>query len=424
MIYKKRIADEILDTKLKYFGAALIDGPKGCGKTTTAKQKAKSFVEFQDENNRKSLLMLADANPDKLLEGETPRLFDEWQDAPQIWGTVRKSVDDLQKKGLYILTGSSSRFVKTPHTGNGRISTMTMLPMTLYESGESNGSVSLENLFEHPEDFDACTCDLSYDELIHAACRGGWPDSIFGEEGGRTAIARNLYRQICQTDISNVDKVRRNPELTDCILTACARNLCTTSAYKTIYKDVISNRLVSEKTITNYVAALKKLYVIEDIPAWDPGIKAATNIKFAPKHNFIDPSLAVDALKTGPKELETDFGTFGSIFESLCLRDLKAYSSRHDGKIYHYRDRNNLRTDCVLCLNDGKYALIDFRLGQGQADEAAKQLCRMERLIGKSNKASEYPTRLPDLKIVITGTKVGYRRDDGVFVIPIGCLKD
>ncbi|MCD8206180.1 MAG: DUF4143 domain-containing protein [Clostridia bacterium] len=424
MVYRSRIADKVLDTKLKFFGATLIDGPKGCGKTTTAKQRAKSFVEFQDEEKRNAYLTMADTIPGRLLEGETPRLFDEWQDAPQIWGAVRKSVDDLQQKGLYILTGSSSAYVNTPHTGTGRISTMTMLPMSLYESEESNGTVSLGELMEHPDSFEMCESDLSYDDLITAACRGGWPNSIFAINDVQAVIARDLYSRLCEIDVSRIDNVRRNPELANRILTSYARNLCTLSTYKTIYDDITSNRSVSEKTITSYVTAFKKLYVLEDIPAWSPDIKAKTNIRLSPKHNFTDPSLAAAALGLGPKVLSADLWMFGFIFECLCIRDLKVYSSPYDGKVSYYHDRNNLEADCVLHLSDGKYALIEFKLGQREIESAAKNLCRIEALIKKSNETSQYKMRLPDLKMVVTGTKVGYRRDDGVFVVPIGCLKD
>ena len=279
-IYKKRIADQILDSQLNSFGATLIVGPKGCGKTSTAKQKAKSFIEFQDEDKRDGYLATAKTSPSFLLDGETPRLFDEWQDAPSIWGAIRKSIDDRGEKGLYILTGSSSRFIKTPHTGTMRISTMMMYPMSLYESEESNGSVSLSELFNHPENFKGCKSSLSMDELIFAICRGGFPESLFiKEDKNKLAIARHLVTQTCLKDISYIDNVKRNPDIAELILHSYARNICTLASNKTIYQDVISNYQISEKTFNDYIEALKKLYIIDDIKAWCPSIRAKTSIR-------------------------------------------------------------------------------------------------------------------------------------------------
>lgn len=258
--YKKRIADKLLDIKLKAFGATLIVGPKGCGKTTTAKQKAKSVIEFQDEDKRESYLTVAKEMPSKLLIGDNPRLFDEWQDAPKLWGAIRKSVDDRGEKGLYILTGSSSQTVETPHTGTMRISTMTMCPMSLYESNESNGSVSLTELFNNPESFNGCISNLSIDDLIFAICRGGWPASVSDDVGDyQLEIAKDLFVQTYKMDISNIDKVKRNSKWAETILRSYARNICTLADLKTIYRDVMSTCDVSEKTIAEYISALEKL---------------------------------------------------------------------------------------------------------------------------------------------------------------------
>ena len=251
--YKKRIADNLLDIKLKTFGATLIVGPKGCGKTTTAKQKARSVIEFQDEDKRESYLTVAKEMPSKLLIGANPRLFDEWQDAPKLWGAIRKSVDDCGEKGLYILTGSSSQTVETPHTGTMRISTMTMYPMSLYESEESNGTISLSELFNSPENFNGCISNLTIDDLIFAICRGGWPASVSDDLGDyQLKIAKDLFVQTYKTDISNVDKVKRNPKWAKTILRSYARNICTLSDLKTIYRDVMSTCFVSEKTISSW----------------------------------------------------------------------------------------------------------------------------------------------------------------------------
>lgn len=426
MDYKKRIIDDQLDLKLESFGATLITGPKGCGKTTSAKQKAKSYIEFQDEDQRDNLLAVADVAPSKLLIGDKPRLFDEWQDAPKLWGAIRKSVDDLGENGLYILTGSSSRDVYKPHTGTLRISQLKMLPMSLYESGESNGAISLIDLFNNPDTFTECISDLDIDGLIFAICRGGWPKALMNKtERSQLEVARDLYRQTYSIDISNIDGVKRNPRLAQAILQSYSRNLCTLATTKTILGDVNSNFNITQPTFDAYVQALEKLFIIEDVEAWCPAIRSKTAIRSSKKRNFIDPSLAVAAMGIVPEFFNTDYKTLGFLFESLCIRDLKVYSSAFDGSINYYHDRYGLEADCVLHLNDGRYALIEFKLGNSEIDDGAKHLIEIEGLIKEYNKTEKQcRMRLPDLKIVITGTKYGYRREDGVFVIPIGCLKN
>ena len=426
MEYKSRIIDNLLDLKLEAFGATLIKGPKGCGKTTSAKQKAKSFVEFQDEEVRENLLAVAEAAPKKLLIGEKPRLFDEWQDAPKLWGTIRKDVDDTGLNGQYILTGSTSQMVETPHTGTLRISQLLMYPMSLYESEESNGSVSLMELFNNPDSFEACESDLTIDDLIFAICRGGWPRGLLNQTSrAKLEIAKDLYKQTYSVDISNIDKVKRNPRWAQAILQSYSRNICTLAETKTIKGDVKANYDVSDQTIYDYIDALERLYIIDDIDAWCPAIRSKTVIRASKKRNLIDPSIAVAALGLSPDYFNTDFKTLGFLFESLCIRDLKIYSSSFDGAMSYYRDRYGLEADGVLHLNDGRYALLEFKLGSKEIDEGAKHLCDIERLVKEYNKKEQQcKLRLPDLKIVVTGTQYGYRRPDGVFVIPIGCLKD
>ncbi len=426
MIYKKRIIDEQLNLKLESFGATLIVGPKGCGKTTSAKQKAKSFIEFQDEEQRENLLSVANISPSKLLIGDKPRLFDEWQDAPKLWGTIRKSVDDLGENGLYILTGSSSKDIFKPHTGTLRISQLKMYPMSLFESEESNGTVSLLELFNHPENFDGCVSNLSIDNLIFAICRGGWPKSLMNKtDRSKLEVAKDLYLQTYSVDISNVDNVKRNPRWAQAILQSYSRNICTLADTKTILGDVKANFDISQPTFDAYVQALEKLYIIEDIDAWSPAIRSKSVIRASKKRNFIDPSIAVSAMGLSPEYFNKDFKTLGFLFESLCLRDLKIYSSHNNGFISYYHDRYGLEADGVLHLNDGRYALIEFKLGSHEIDEGAKHLNEIERLIKEYNKTEKQcPMRLPNLKIIITGTQFGYKREDGVLVIPIGCLKD
>ena len=424
--YKPRIADEQLKLKLEAFGATLIVGPKGCGKTTTAKQQAKSFIEFQDEDERENYLLIANTHPSDLLIGDKPRLFDEWQDAPKIWGAIRKDVDDSGEVGQYILTGSSSERIDTPHTGTLRISRMKMYPMSLYESKESNGAVSLQKLFDDPNSFSGCHSDLTIDGIKFAICRGGWPASLKGKtDKAKLEIAKDLFNQTCNVDISNIDNIKRNPLWARTLLKSYSRNLCTLAETKTIYGDVVSTCEMSKPVYYEYISGLEKLMIIEDIDAWCPSIRSKTAIRSSKKRNVIDPSIAAAALGVSPEYFAKDYKTLGFLFESLCIRDLKIYSSANNGTVSYYRDRYGLEADAVLHLDDGRYAIIEIKLGQSEVDEGAKHLCEIEKLIKKYNKEEkQIPLRLPDLKLVITGTQYGYRRDDDVFVIPLGSLKD
>lgn len=425
MEYKPRIADSLLQLKLDSFGATLIVGPKGCGKTTTAKQKAKSVIEFQDEDYRDMYIQIANTIPSKLLIGETPRLFDKWQDAPKIWGAIRKSIDDKNENGLYILTGSSSQVVNTPHTGTTRISTLKMYPMSLYESDESNGSVSLLDLFNKKE-FNSCEGKLTVDELIFAICRGGWPRSLFNKtKESQLEIANDIYYQTCHVDISNIDNVKRNPLWAEKILKSYSRNICTLASTKTIFDDVSATTNITCPSYYNYIEALEKLYIIDEVLPWCPSIRSKEAIRASNKRNLIDPSIAVAALGLQPEYFNKDLKTLGFLFESLCIRDLKIYSSKLNGQMSYYHDRYGLEADGVLHLKDGRYALLEFKLGGLEIESAAKHLNKIEELIKKHNqKEKQVPLRLPDLKIIITASKYGYKRDDGVLVIPISALKD
>lgn len=427
MKYLHRIIDNQFELLMDAFGAVLIVGPKGCGKTTTAKQKAATVVEFQDEEERENYLLLAENRPSRLLAGIKPILFDEWQDAPKIWGAIRKDVDDSGLTGQYILTGSSSSNVDTPHTGTLRIARLKMYPMSLYESGESNGKVSLIDLFNVKDINDQeWESDLTVEDLIFAICRGGWPRAIINEKSAaKLIVAKTLFNQTAQVDISNVDKVKRNPSWAESILRSYARNICQLTEMKNIYKDAKTETNMAESTFFEYIEALQKLYIIDDVEAWCPAIRSKTAIRASKKKNFIDPSLAVAALGVGPEYFDKDYKTLGFLFESLVIRDLKIYSSEHGGRVSYYRDRYGLEADAVLHLEDGRYALIEVKLGQREIEEGAKHLLEIERLIGEYNKTEkQVPLRLPDLKVVITGTKYGYIRSDGVYVVPIGCLKD
>ena len=426
MNYLKRIADEQLTLKLEAFGGVLITGPKGCGKTTTAKQKAKSVIEFQDEDERDNYLLIANTHPSDLLKGAKPRLFDEWQDAPKIWGAIRKNVDDTGEVGQYILTGSSSKDVQTPHTGTLRISRMKMYPMSLFESGDSNGQVSLGGLFDSPDSYDGCESDLSIDGIKYVICRGGWPGALKGKtDNARLSIAKDLFNQTCDVDISQIDGVKRNPVWARTILRSYGRNLCTLAETKTIFADVTATCDIAKQTYYDYMSGFEQLMIVEDVEAWCPSIRSKTSIRASKKRNFIDPSIGVAAMGLSPEYFSTDYKTLGFLFESLCIRDLKVYSYARGGRVSYYHDRHNLEADAVLHLEDGRYALIEFKLGQTEVEVGAHHLCKIEKLIDEYNKnEKQCPLRKPDLKLVITGTKYGYRRDDGVFVVPIGCLKD
>ena len=369
MKYLNRLADSQLKNKLEAFGAVLILGPKGCGKTTTAKQQAKSIVEFQDEDERDNYLMIAGTHPSDLLKGEKPRLFDEWQDAPKIWGAIRKNLDDTGEVGQYILTGSSAARIETPHTGTLRISRMKMYPMSLYETGESNGTVSLANIFNAPDKFENCESNLSIDDIKFAICRGGWPASLKGKtEKAKLAIAKDLFTQTYEVDISKIDNTKRNPVFSKTILQSYSRNLCTLAETKTILADIPATCEISKQTYYDYIGALEKLMIIDDISAWCPSIRSRTSIRSSKKRNFIDPSIAAAALGVSQEYFSHDYKTLGFLFESLCIRDLKIYSAENDGTISYYHDRLGLEADAVLHLNDGRYALIEFKLGSKEEE--------------------------------------------------------
>lgn len=426
--YIKRICDSELELKLEAFGAVHIVGPKWCGKTTTAKQFAKSYIEMQDPDKRDMYMETAKIQPSNLLIGANPRLIDEWQIAPNIWDAVRVSVDRRGEEGLYILTGSNSIDRSSiMHTGTGRIDTLAMYPMSLYETGESNGTVSLSGLFQ-TEDFpeDGCVSDLSIDALVFAACRGGWPSSVRKKsDRAKLMVAQSYFEGLCREDISNVDTVKRDETATRLLLRSYARNISTLASNKSILYDIKANIEMSETTYYDYVKALKKLFIIQDVEAWCPAIRSKSAIRSTDKRVFVDPSLVVAALGVNPEYFNLDLKTFGFIFETLCIRDLKIYSNALGGRVSYYHDRYGLEADCVLHLRDGKYALIEFKLGSRDIDDGARHLLEIEALIEKYNKTEKQAgLRLPDLKIVITGTQYGYKRSDGVYVIPIGCLRD
>ncbi len=420
-IYYKRIADGLLDLRLRAFGATNIVGPKWCGKTETAKQRAKSKIMLQKDPDKDELIYTARINPMALLDGKQPRLIDEWQDAPAIWDAVRAFCDENPGHGHFILTGSTSKIEETKHTGTGRISTMKMYPMSLYESKESNGTVSLMDLFDKKEQLEkGCVSSMTIDDLIFAACRGGWPESVLlKDKEAQLLIPKDYFQQIYSKDLFSVDKVKRNSQTMRAVIRSYARNISTLAKKVNLLEDVNATNRITDATLDDYIEVLEKLYVVEDLYGWCPQIRSKTAMRSGRKREFVDPSIAVAALGGSPKSYNLDLKTFGFIFETMCIRDLKIYSQAFDGEVSYYHDNSGLEADCVLHLNDGRYALIEFKLGSMEIDDGAKNLDKLEKLILEAGKFKK-----PDLKIVITGTKYGYKREDGVYVVPLGCLKD
>lgn len=424
--YYKRIVDDILDLKLRAFGAVNIVGPKWCGKTSTALQKAKSKLMLQKDPNKEGLIYTAKINPSLLLDGEQPKLIDEWQDAPTLWDAVRSYCDENHGQGHFILTGSTSKKVETSHTGTGRISTMKMYPMSLYESKESNGQVSLMDLFDKKENLEnGCKSSMKIEDIIYAACRGGWPESVLmNDKEASLLIPKDYFEQIYKKDIFSVDDIKRNSQTMKALLKSYARNISTLAKNTSILEDVNATNKISDVTLVDYIDILEKLYIVEDIYGWCPEIRSKSAMRSGRKREFVDPSIAVAAQGGSPKFYEKDLKSFGFIFETLCIRDLKIYSQALNGEISYYHDNLGLECDCVLHLEDSRYALIEFKLGSFEIDEGAAHLNEIEKLISNHNKESKNQIRMPDLKIVITGYPYGGKREDGVFVIPIGCLKN
>lgn len=430
MHYLKRISDTILQQRLEAMGAVLIVGPKWCGKTTTAEQHAKSVLRLQNPDEREQYLATAAVKPSMLLMGETPRLIDEWQDAPVLWDAVRTMVDKRMETGQFILTGSNAvDESKIRHSGTGRISRMTMGTMSLWESGESNGKISLTDLFNRPDlDIDGIESPMSVEQLIFAACRGGWPAAINAKtDKNALAVVKDYVASVCESDVSRVNGVRRNPKLANLILRSYARNVSTLAKTSSMLDDVTASENIScsRTTFEDYVAALERLFVIQDVAAWCPAIRSKSAIRSGLKRGFCDPSIAVALLQQTPESMCTQLKTFGFVFEQMCIRDLKAYTNDFFSYVGYYHDRFGLESDMVVHLGDGRYALAECKLGSREINEGAGHLIQLRNLIREHN-ASEPQAiiREPDLMMVLTGGKMAYRREDGVCVIPLACLKD
>ena len=421
--YINRIADSILEKKLKGKGAVLIQGPKWCGKTTTAEQISNSILYMAKPEDKEQNLTLADINPSLLLNGNTPRLIDEWQIAPKLWDAVRFEIDHRNLEGQFILTGSAVpvNMDEVTHTGTGRFAWLLMRPMSLYESGESNGNISLEMLFQENDNITG-TNNLSLQDIAYLCCRGGWPRSTFMDKDIALEQAFDYYDAIVQSDISRVDNVNRNPERAKKLMRAYARNLGSQVSNETLKNDMIINDSFSldTDTVLSYINALKKIFVVEEAPAWNPNLRSKTAIRTSDTRYFIDPSIATAALGLGPNELIGDLNTFGLIFETLCIRDLRIYAESINGSVYHYRDANDLECDAVIHLRNGLYGLIEIKLGGDKLiNEGAENLKKMY------SKIDITKMKNPSFLMVLTATgNYAYKRDDEVYVVPIGCLKN
>lgn len=422
--YMKRVCDNILALELQAAGAVLIEGPKWCGKSRTAMEMAKSAVMMQDPDMAASYMKAARTMPSLLLRGERPHLVDEWQVAPVIWDAVRAEVDRRGGMGHFILTGSATppdgnddEDVRRRHTGTGRITRMRMRPMSLWESGESTGGVSLAALFGGNADVGDAS-RVTVPDIARLVCRGGWPESVGLPERLSFRVASNYVKAVIEEDIHRVDGIERNPARVMALLRSLSRNISTLASIETISGDMLSGDAgASSKTVSAYMNALRRLFLVEDTPAWMPTLRSKTAIRASPKRQFVDPSIAVAAMGVGPERLLMDFNTFGFLFESLCTRDIRVYAQSMDGAVSHYRDKNGLEADLVVTLPDGRWAPVEVKLGEGDVDEAAIHLRKLAATVDPEK------TGAPSFLMVLTGTPLAYTRADGVVVCPLGCLR-
>ena len=421
--YKKRIADTLITKKLRGKGAVLVEGPKWCGKTTTSEELSKSVLYMSKPDSVKQNMMLAEISPSLLLTGEVPRLIDEWQIAPKLWDAVRYEVDHRNEEGQFILTGSAvpAKRDEIQHTGTGRFAWVLMRPMSLFESGESNGSVSLADLFKTPEQIAAIN-SLDLQKIAFLVCRGGWPRSTFMEDEVALEQAYDYYNAIVNQDIVRVDEVKRNAERVKTLMRSYARNQGAQISNAMLKADMQANDVdtLDEDTVMSYVNALKKIFVIEDMPAWNPNLRSKTAIRTSDTRYYIDSSIAVAALGLGPNDLINDLETFGLLFETMCVRDLRVYADSLGGSVYHYRDKSGLECDAVIHLRNGDYGLVEIKIG---GEESIEHGAATLKSLG--NKINTDKMKAPAFFMVLTAVgDYAYRREDGVYVVPIGCLKD
>ena len=419
--YRKRIADDILARKLEGKGAVLIEGPKWCGKTTTAEQIAASILYMDDPEKKEQNISMSELNPKRLLKGETPRLIDEWQLAPKLWDAIRFEVDHRRELGQFLLTGSAVPVdtKEITHSGTGRFTWLTMRPMSLYESGDSTGDVSLKDMFEdNTVDGES---DMTIDRLAFLACRGGWPQAIDMRDDIALDQARDYYDAVVRSDINRADNIQKNAEKVHRLMRSYARNQGSQVPNTVLARDVSASdeESMSDETVASYLNALRKIFVVEDMPAWNPNLRSKTAIRSSDTRYYVDPSIAAAALGIGPNDLINDLNTFGFIFETLCIRDLRVFADALDGQVYHYRDKDGQECDAVIHLRNGQYGLIEIKLGGDKLiEEGAQSLKKME------SKIDTDKMKPPSFLVVLTGIGgYAYRRKDGVCVVPIGCLK-
>ena len=413
----------MLKDKLESKGAVVIEGPKWCGKTTTAMQVAGSILRMDEPSKRETNIQMSEIDPGRLLKGKTPRLIDEWQIAPKLWDAARYEVDTRGEEGQFILTGSAvpieSREIT--HSGTGRFTWLMMRPMSLFESGDSTGEVSLNQLFENPSVIDGMN-NLSIENLAFLICRGGWPYAVGMKEKPALLQAEDYYEAVIKSDINRADGVSKNPERVKRLMRSFARNQGTQISNTMLRDDIISNdtEYLNEDTIASYINALKNIFVVEDMPAWNPNLRSKTSIRTSDTRYYVDPSIAIAALGIGPKDLTNDLNTMGLIFETLCVRDLRVYAESIGGNVLHYRDKSSLECDTVIHLKNGRYGLAEIKLGgQKFIEDAAENLKSL------SNKIDTSKMPAPSFLMIVIGIgEFAYKREDGIFIVPIGCLKN
>lgn len=421
--YRKRIADDILARKLEGKGAVLIEGPKWCGKTTTAEQIAASILYMDEPEKKEQNIVMSELNPKRLLKGAAPRLIDEWQIAPKLWDAIRFEVDHRGELGQFVLTGSAVPVdtKEITHSGTGRFTWLTMRPMSLYESGDSTGEVSLKDLFDGALEIDGAS-ELDIDRLAFLVCRGGWPQAVDMRDEIALDQAMDYYDAVVRSDINRADGVQKNTEKVRRLMRSYARNQGSQVANTMLAQDVSANdeSSMSDETVASYINALRKIFVVEDMPAWNPNLRSKTAIRSSDTRYYIDPSIAAAALGIGPKDLMNDLKTFGFLFETLCIRDLRVFADALNGEVYHYRDKDGQECDAVIHLKNGKYGLIEIKLGGDKLiEEGAASLKNMEAKIDTDK------MNVPSFLMVLIGIgDYAYRRQDGVYVVPVGCLKN
>lgn len=416
--YIPRIVDKEIDDLLKIMGGVLIEGCKWCGKSTTGMQHAKSIIELQNPNYKEEYDRINKTKPSLFLNGDKPRMFDEWQMYPVIWDAIRNDVDHTGLKGQYILTGSARPIEgSTMHTGTGRISRVLMRPMSLYESNESTGEVSLMDLF-NGKDIKG-ESKLSLEDIANITVRGGWPAALEINGDIKYRISKEYVKSLIHEEVKNIDGVERNPEKMQSVLRSIARNICNPVSNATIVNDVKNNfnNDISRPTLNDYINTLERLYIIEEIKSTNLKLRSKYTVRTTTKKIFVDPSIATATLEITPTDLVNDLNTFGFMFESLCLRDLEIYSQSYGGNLTYYRDENDFEIDAILKLSNGKWGAIEIKLGSGYIDEAAKNLLKLKEKISKNSIQ-------PSFLMVLTGANYSYRREDGVYVVSIGTLKD